>query len=82
MDFWHAFLLTIFVVPVIVLFAYAVWDVLRRHDASLWVRAIWLVVFCMLPIIGPLVYLVIRPPGTTAAAAGRHGGVSSARLRS
>ena len=45
---------------------------LRRlgRDASprckLVVRLVWLVVFCIVPIIGPLVYLAFRPPGTTA----------------
>ena len=64
--FWQGVLLLIFTVPVIVLFGYATWDVIRRHDANLAVRALWLIAFCVLPIIGPLIYLVIRPPGTTA----------------
>ena len=64
--FWQGLLLAIFVVPFIVLFGYATWDVVRRHDTGLVVRALWLIAFCVLPIIGPLVYLVIRPPGTTA----------------
>jgi Phospholipase_D-nuclease N-terminal len=64
--FWQAFVLLVFTVPLIVLFAYAVFDVLRRHDATLWLRVIWLVVFCIVPILGPLVYLVLRPAGTTA----------------
>jgi hypothetical protein len=64
--FWQAVLLLIFTVPVIVLFGYATWDVIRRHDAGLAVRALWLIAFCVLPIVGPLVYLVFRPPGTTA----------------
>jgi hypothetical protein len=74
--FWQALLVVIFVVPVIVLFAYAVYDVLRRHDAGLGVRAIWLVVFCVVPILGPLVYLIVRPPGTTAQQ--REGAASAA----
>jgi hypothetical protein len=64
--FWQAVLLLMFTVPVLVLFAYAVYDVLRRQDAGLGVRALWLVVFCILPIVGTLVYLAFRPPGTTA----------------
>jgi hypothetical protein len=64
--FWQGLLLAIFVVPFIVLFGYATWDIIRRHDARLVVRALWLIGFCVLPIIGPLIYLVIRPPGTTA----------------
>jgi hypothetical protein len=64
--FWQGVLLAIFVVPFIVLFGYATWDIIRRHDTSLVVRALWLIAFCVLPIVGPLIYLVIRPPGTTA----------------
>lgn len=64
--FWKAIFLLIFCVPVIVLFAYATWDTIRRPDVRAWVKALWLVAFCILPIVGPLVYLVIRPPGTTA----------------
>ena len=62
----EAMLFTIFVVPVIVLFGYAVYDVIRRHDSNVVMKAVWLIAFCVLPIVGPLVYLVIRPPGTTA----------------
>ena len=64
--FWQVVLLMIFVVPVIVLFAYAVWDIIRRHDIGVGYKALWLILFCFIPIIGPLIYLVIRPPGTTA----------------
>jgi phospholipase D-like protein len=64
--FWQAVLFVIFVVPVIVLFAYAAWDVIRRHDAGVGQKALWLILFCVLPIAGALIYLVIRPPGTTA----------------
>jgi hypothetical protein len=78
--FFQAVLLLIFTVPVIVLFAYAVYDLIRRQDAALWLRAVWLVVFCVVPIIGPLVYLGLRPPGTTAQQrAGTEGVVSHAQ---
>jgi hypothetical protein len=78
--FWQALLLLMFTVPAIVLFAYAVFDVLRRPDAALWLRAVWIVVFAIVPLIGPLVYLVIRPPGTTAEQrAGTEGVVSQAQ---
>jgi hypothetical protein len=78
--FFQAALLLTIAVPVIVLFAYAVYDVVRRQDAALWLRAVWLVVFCFVPIIGPLVYLLIRPPGTTAQQrAGTEGVISQAQ---
>ena len=63
--FWEAVLLLCFTIPVIVLFAYAVWDVIRRHDASVGFKILWLIAFIIVPIVGALVYLVIRPPGTT-----------------
>jgi len=62
----EAVLFTIFVVPLVVLFGYAVYDVVRRPDAGVALKAVWLVVFCLVPILGPLAYLVLRPPGTTA----------------
>ena len=64
--FWKAIFLLIFTVPVIFLFGYGVWDVVRRPDVGALPKALWLLAFCFLPIVGPLVYLVIRPPGTTA----------------
>ena len=64
--FLEALLLLIFVVPLFIFFGYAVFDIIKRHDIGLGHKAIWLLVFCIVPIIGPLVYLVVRPPGTTA----------------
>ncbi len=63
--FWQVVLLLCFTIPVIILFGYAVWDVIRRHDASVGFKLLWLIAFIFLPIVGALVYLVIRPPGTT-----------------
>ena len=66
-SWWFDAMILIFiVVPVIILVGYAVWDVIRRHDFGVAHRAVWLIVFCLFPIVGALVYLVIRPPGTTA----------------
>ena len=61
--FFEVLMLVIVVVPLVVLFGYAVFDVIRRHDIGVAHKAIWLIVFCLVPIVGPLVYLVIRPPG-------------------
>ena len=68
MSSWimEALLLVIVVVPLVILFGYAVFDVIRRHDIGLGAQGMWLIAFCVLPIVGPLVYLVIRPPGMTA----------------
>ena len=62
--FFPALMFAIFVVPVILLFGYALLDVVRRPGMGVAARALWLIGFCVLPIIGPLVYLVINPPGS------------------
>jgi hypothetical protein len=66
-QFWQTVFQIVIAVPLIVLFAYAAWDILRRPDASVLLKLVWLVVCCLFPILGPLVYLVLRPAGTTAA---------------
>jgi hypothetical protein len=68
MESWflEAMLLLFVVVPMILLFGYAAFDVIRRHNIGVVHRALWLIAFCIFPIVGPLVYLVIRPPGVTA----------------
>ena len=52
--FLQAVLFAIFVVPVILLFGYAMLDVIRRPGMGVSGRALWLIGFCILPIIGPL----------------------------
>jgi len=77
--FWQAVLLLIVAVPVVTLFCYAVWDVLRRPGYAVLGRIAWMVAFCIVPIIGPLIYLALRPPGTTATErAMAEGGASAA----
>jgi hypothetical protein len=73
----EALFLMIIVVPLVVLFGYAVFDVIKRHGIGVAHKAIWLIVFCLVPIVGPLVYLVIRPPGVTAEENALAGGGSS-----
>jgi hypothetical protein len=68
MDSWFldAVLLVFVVVPMVLLFGYAALDVIRRPSIGVVHRALWLIAFCIFPIVGPLTYLVIRPPGMTA----------------
>jgi hypothetical protein len=75
--FFEVLMLLIFVVPLIVLFCYAVYDVVRRHDIRVLHKSLWLIAFIVIPIIAPLVYLVIRPPGTTAQEAAMAGDEAS-----
>ena len=75
--FWQAVLVAIFVVPVILLFGYAMLDVIRRPGMGVVARVLWLIAFCVLPIVGPLVYLVINPPGSREMEERLAGGESS-----
>ena len=45
----EALLLVIVVVPLVILFGYAVFDVIRRHGIGVAHKAIWLIVFCLVP---------------------------------
>ena len=62
--FFPALLFAIFVVPVLFLFGYAALDVIRRPAMGIAARTLSLVGFCIFPIIAPLVYLVVYPPGS------------------
>jgi hypothetical protein len=37
-------------------------DVFRRHDLSGWAKAGWTVFVIFLPLLGVLVYMIVRPP--------------------
>jgi uncharacterized membrane protein len=75
--FWQAVLVAIFVVPVILLFGYAMIDVIRRPAMGVFGRVLWIIAFCIVPIVGPLVYLVINPPGSREMEERLAGGESS-----
>jgi hypothetical protein len=65
MSFWDVLLVLFLYVPLLVLLGVAVIDIFRRRDIGGLKKTLWLIVMVFLPIVGPLVYLVIRPPGTT-----------------
>ena len=65
-SFWETMIVAIVVVPVIIFFGLAVYDVVRRDNIGAGAKALLLIAFCVFPIVGPLVYLVIRPPGSFA----------------
>jgi hypothetical protein len=69
MGFLH-FLWTMAVVFVfvmfLVLFVAVVVDVFRRHDISGWAKSGWLILVFVLPLIGVLIYLGVRPAEANA----------------
>ena len=58
---WWFFLFSIFFAVV-----YAFVDNFRRHDHSGWAKAGWALIILILPLLGTLIYLVVRPADALA----------------
>jgi hypothetical protein len=65
MSFWNAFFLFLIYIPLIFVWGFAVLDIFRRDDTSGFGKAMWLAVVILLPFIGTLIYLLLRPAGAT-----------------
>lgn len=61
---WMA--MVFFAVLVIWLFVALFADIFRRDDLSGWAKAAWVFVLFVIPFIGALLYVVFRPPVTSA----------------
>ena len=63
---WASFILFFILIPLVMLWAFALLDLFFvRHDIR-WSKVAWLVFIVFLPIIGPLIYLLVRPQATDA----------------
>lgn len=60
-TFWDAFFLLLIWVPLIMLWGFALFDILRRPDLSGVAKALWVVCIFLLPWLGVLIYLIARP---------------------
>ena len=58
---WNWFLFFFVYVPIVILWVSVVIDVFSRHDLSGWAKVGWLVFVLVLPLIGSLIYLGVRP---------------------
>ena len=59
---------------ILIFFGFVIWlwllftvfaDIFRRHDASAWVKVLWIVVIILLPYLGVLIYLIAEHKGMT-----------------
>ena len=59
---------------ILIFFGFVVWlwllftvfaDIFRRHDASAWVKVLWILVIILLPYLGVLIYLIAEHKGMT-----------------
>ncbi len=63
--FW---LLLVFI-PLLLIWAFALVDIFRRHDLAGWAKALWMLCVILLPFVGTLIYLVFRPHAENSALA-------------
>jgi hypothetical protein len=54
-------LLLVFVIPVVILWGYAIVSLIGRHDLGVGPKLLWLVAILILPIIGSVLYFMLRP---------------------
>jgi Short C-terminal domain/Phospholipase_D-nuclease N-terminal len=62
--FWTMLIFFGFVIWLWILFA-VLGDILRRHDASGWIKVLWIVFVVVLPFLGVFVYLIAEHGGMT-----------------
>lgn len=66
MDFWEfvwGALVVFFFAMFLVVFIHAMFDVFRSRDLGGGAKALWLIFLIVLPVIGVLIYLIVRGPG-------------------
>ncbi len=57
---WASFIVFFVVIPLIMLWVFALADLFVRHDIR-WRKVLWLVFIVFVPIFGSLIYLLVRP---------------------
>ena len=50
-----------FIIPVLILWGYAIVSLVARHDLGIGAKLIWLVGILLVPIIGSILYFMLRP---------------------
>jgi len=64
-TFWESFLLFMLFLPLALVWATALADIVRRDDMSGGSKALWVVCVILVPFLGTLIYLMTRPRGAT-----------------
>jgi Phospholipase_D-nuclease N-terminal/Short C-terminal domain len=64
-TFWETFFLFLIFLPLLMIWAFALVDIFRRDDMGGLAKALWVLVIFLLPFLGTLIYLIVRPAGAT-----------------
>ncbi len=67
MTFWQVFLMLMIFVPLIMLWVFTLVDLFQRPDLSGIAKALWAIAIVLLPLIGMLIYFILRDSETSAA---------------
>ena len=54
-------LLAVFVIPVLILWGYAIVSLVGRRDLGIGAKLLWLLAIVVLPLIGSILYFMLRP---------------------
>ena len=57
---------TLIAIPLLLIWILVLVDVVRRHDLSKGAKSAWIIITLLVPLIGPIVYIVMRPAVTSA----------------
>ncbi len=57
---WASFIVFFVVIPLIMLWVFALIDLFVRPDIR-WRKVLWLIFIVFVPILGPIIYLLVRP---------------------
>jgi len=64
-TFWESFFLFLIFLPLAMVWGFALIDIFRRDDMSGLSKALWVTCVILVPFLGTLIYLVMRPAGAT-----------------
>ncbi len=59
--FWAFNLVLFLVIPLLLIWLFAIVDLFGRHDIGGFAKVLWLLAILFLPILGTLVYYLVRP---------------------
>lgn len=65
MTFWQVFLMLMIFVPLIMLWIFTLVDLFQRPDLSGIAKALWAIAIVLLPLIGMLIYFILRDSETS-----------------
>jgi hypothetical protein len=64
-SFWETFFLFLIFLPLLLVWTFALVDIFRRDDIGGGWKAVWVATVILVPFLGTLVYLIVRPKGAT-----------------